>query len=109
MLNHLFASCIRCGACAAVCSNNALSVGSIEKVIDGETVTRDRIEFNPYKCDECGDCIEACPYNMLHATGNEKFPIMGFCTLCGQCIEACPKTHYMMHRCINTFSSFFFF
>ena len=33
----------------------------------------------------------ACPYNMLHATGNEKFPIMGFCTLCGQCIDACPK------------------
>ena len=86
-----FASCIRCGACAAVCSNDALSVGSIEKVIDGETVTRDRIEFNPYKCNECGDCIEACPYNMLHATGNEKFPIMGFCTLCGQCIDACPK------------------
>ena len=63
----------------------------LAKNIDGETVTRDRIEFNPYKCDECGDCIEACPYNMLHATGNEKFPIMGFCTLCGQCIEACPK------------------
>ena len=40
-----FTSCIRCGACAATCPNDALSVGTIEKVINGETVSRDRIEF----------------------------------------------------------------
>ena len=56
-------------------------------IIDGETVTRDRIEFNPSKCDQCGDCIEACPYDMIHKTDNPKLPIAGFCTLCGQCIE----------------------
>ena len=85
-----FTSCIRCGACASVCSNDALNVGTIELEIDGETVTRDRIEFNPSKCDECGDCIEACPYDMLHKSANPKLPIAGFCTLCGQCMEACP-------------------
>ena len=86
-----FTSCIRCGACAATCPNDALSVGTIEKVINGETVSRDRIEFNPSKCDQCGDCIEACPYDMIHKTDNPKLPIAGFCTLCGQCIEACPE------------------
>ena len=86
-----FTSCIRCGACASVCSNNALNVGQIELTIDGETVLRDRIEFNPSKCDACGDCISACPYDMLHETDNPKLPIAGFCTLCGQCIEACPE------------------
>ena len=86
-----FTSCIRCGACASVCSNDALNVGTIELEIDGETVTRDRIEFNPSKCDECGDCIEACPYDMLHKSANPKLPIAGFCTLCGQCMEACPE------------------
>jgi len=86
-----FNSCIRCGACATVCSNGALSVGSIELEIDGEPVNRDRIEFNPSKCDACGDCIEACPYDMLHKSDNPKLPIAGFCTLCGQCMEACPE------------------
>ena len=89
--NPSFTSCIRCGACASVCSNDALNVGTIELEIDGETVTRDRIEFNPSKCDECGDCIEACPYDMLHKSANPKLPIAGFCTLCGQCMEACPE------------------
>ncbi len=48
-----FASCIRCGACAAVpVQMMLLSVDSIEKkLLMAETVTRDRIEFNPYKCD----------------------------------------------------------
>ncbi len=64
------------------------TIDKIAKAIDDPELIQ---EFNPYKCNECGDCIEACPYNMLHATGNEKFPIMGFCTLCGQCIDACPK------------------
>ncbi|MDO5815530.1 MAG: 4Fe-4S binding protein, partial [Methanobrevibacter sp.] len=40
---------------------------------------------------QCGDCIEACPYDMIHKTDNPKLPIAGFCTLCGQCIEACPE------------------
>lgn len=86
-----FVNCIRCGACASVCSNDALTIGSIEKVIDGETVIRDRIEFNPSKCDKCGDCVDACPYDMIQLTDDVKLPVSGFCTLCGQCIEACPQ------------------
>ena len=86
-----FTSCIRCGACASVCANDALNVGTIELEIDGETVTRDRIEFNPSKCDECGDCIEACPYDMLHKSANPKLPIAVLCTLCGKCMEACQE------------------
>ena len=78
-----FTSCIRCGACVSICPNDALFVGSIELEINGETVSRDRIEFNPSKCDQCGDCIETCPYDMLHKSENPKLPIAGFCTLCG--------------------------
>ena len=86
-----FASCIRCGGCAASCPNGALNVGSIELEIDGEMVFKDRIEFNPSKCDECGDCIDVCPYDMLHKSEKPNLPIAGFCTLCGQCITACPE------------------
>ena len=74
-----------------MCSNDALKVDQYELTIDGEPLLRDRISFNPSKCDQCGDCIEACPYDMIHKTDNPKLPIAGFCTLCGQCLEACPE------------------
>jgi len=88
-----FAMCVRCGACAAKCPQGALTLSPIDKVVNGEIVERNRISFNPSKCDECGDCIEVCPYDMLklNKDGNANLPIVGFCTLCESCIEACPK------------------
>ncbi|WP_409200517.1 4Fe-4S binding protein [Methanobrevibacter sp. DSM 116169] len=86
-----FTSCAICGACASVCPTNALSMGSIQVDVDGESVTRDRVNFNPSKCDQCGDCIDACPYDMLKLKDSGKLPIVGFCTLCGQCKDACPE------------------
>ena len=68
-----------------------MKVEQYEVTINGEAVMRDRITFNPSKCDQCGECIEACPYDMIHKTDNPKLPIAGFCTLCGQCLEACPE------------------
>jgi heterodisulfide reductase subunit A-like polyferredoxin len=59
--------------------------------VDGESVSRNRIEFSPSKCDQCGDCIEACPYDMLKLKDEGNLPIVGFCNLCGKCIEACPE------------------
>jgi len=86
-----FTMCVRCGACAASCENDALILDYVDKEIDGETVLRDRIIFNPSKCDQCGDCIEVCPYDMLHFKEEGNLPIAGFCTLCEQCIEKCRK------------------
>lgn len=86
-----FVNCIRCGACASMCPNDALSVSPILKTIDGEQVSRDRIKFNPSKCDQCGECVDVCPYDMLKIKEEGKLPVAGFCTLCGQCIDACPE------------------
>ena len=58
---------------------------------NGTLIKRPRIQYNPSKCDQCGDCVNSCPYNMLKTTDNPKLPIAGFCTLCGQCIETCPE------------------
>lgn len=90
VVDDSFVSCIRCGGCAASCPNGALKIGSIELEIDGELQFRDRIEYNPSKCDECGDCIAACPYDILHKSDKDNLAIAGFCTLCGKCITACP-------------------
>ena len=84
-----FVMCVRCGACANVCPNDALILDYVDKEIDGEVVSRDRIIFNPSKCDECGECIDACPYDMLHKAYKVNLPIAGFCTLCEQCLEKC--------------------
>lgn len=58
---------------------------------NGTLIKRPRIQYNPSKCDQCGDFVNSCPYNMLKTTDNPKLPIAGFCTLCGQCIETCPE------------------
>ena len=84
-----FAMCVRCGACTAVCDNEALKLDVIDKEIDGEIVARNRIIYNPSKCNSCGDCIDACPYDMLHEAYKVNLPIAGFCTLCEKCIEKC--------------------
>ena len=68
---------------------NAVDKFEINK--DGTLIKRPRIQYNPSKCDQCGDCVNSCPYNMLKTTDNPKLPIAGFCTLCGQCIETCPE------------------
>lgn len=84
-----FAMCVRCGACTSVCENDALKLDYVDKEIDGEVVERARIIFNPSKCDSCGVCINACPYDMLHEAYKVNLPIAGFCTLCEKCLEKC--------------------
>lgn len=86
-----FISCVRCGACAASCPNGALTLEAIDKVVDGETVSRNRIQANPSKCEQCGTCVDACPYDMLKIKEEGNLKVAGFCTLCDQCIDACPN------------------
>ncbi|HNS25224.1 MAG TPA: 4Fe-4S binding protein, partial [Methanobacteriaceae archaeon] len=84
-----FAMCTRCGACTMACPNEEVTLVEMDKVIDGQIVKRNRIQYSPEKCTQCGDCVEVCPYNMLKLT-DEKVPLKGFCILCDQCIPACP-------------------
>jgi ferredoxin-type protein NapF len=43
-------------------------------------------------CSRCGDCIRACPQQVLHA-GDGGYPEIRFdsrgCTFCGDCVRAC--------------------
>lgn len=44
------------------------------------------------KCTRCGDCIAACPANLI-VEGRGKFPIIDFacgaCDFCQECVKAC--------------------
>lgn len=46
-------------------------------------------------CTRCGDCVRACPEQVIVA-GDGGYVEMSFlqsgCTACGQCIEACPTS-----------------
>lgn len=47
-------------------------------------------------CTRCGDCLSACPENILIREGVNGYPVVDFkrgeCTFCGDCVTACPTT-----------------
>ena len=67
--------------CYLACENDALT-------IDPKTGAR---VINPAKCEGCGECSEACPYDMI--VENKAKNIFTKCDLCGgdpQCVQFCP-------------------
>lgn len=67
--------------CYLACEYGAL-------VIDKKTGAR---IIDPSKCEGCGECLKACPWNMI--VYNEKTDKYTKCDLCGgnpQCVEFCP-------------------
>jgi len=74
------AICRQCRAplCANVCPQQAI-------LPDKETGTR---TVNAEKCDGCGICITACPWQAI--TQHPESGLAIKCITCGSCIEACP-------------------
>lgn len=62
--------------------------------------------FNDKKCDQCGRCVEECPFAVL--TYNEKnipVPDLAKCRQCGNCMGICPKTAVdLKHRTIKQYA-----
>ena len=74
------AVCRQCRAplCVNVCPNQAI-------LPDKKTGAR---TVNAEKCDGCGSCVEACPWQAV--TQHPETGIAVKCITCGSCIEACP-------------------
>ena len=52
-------------------------------------------------CSACGECLSACPQNILYADGDGR-PAVSFrereCTFCGACADACRDPVFDIHR-----------
>lgn len=46
-------ACTKCGSCASVCPQEAISEGSDQYVIDAD------------KCVDCGVCVDECPVEAI--------------------------------------------
>jgi len=48
-------------------------------------------ELDEKACDGCGDCVKACPVNIIELVeGKPKITDITLCTMCRACAEACP-------------------
>ena len=81
-----------CNHCERPGCMTACAAGAIYKRADGLVI------LDPEKCDGCGACADACPYNAIFA--NAELGICQKCTGCAhlldngyklpRCVEACP-------------------
>ncbi len=64
--------------CRYVCPGGAVYTGI-------SFARRLRISRNDAKCDQCGDCVPICPYDLRPMTTD----LNADCDQCGQCVSAC--------------------
>lgn len=61
--------CINCGICHSVCTYNAIVEGGSEWLDDKDNLQDPISEGHyfviPWKCRNCGRCIDACPINNI--------------------------------------------
>jgi len=76
--------------CVEICPQGALKTGEVAVGPEGKMETR--IVFNPSLCDECGDCVEVCPPQIMKLDKDKmsKVPLEGYCVMCEQCVNICP-------------------
>ncbi len=63
--------------------------------------------FDEKKCDQCGRCVEECPFQVL-AYNEKEIPVpdLAKCRQCGNCMGICPKTAVnLKHRNIKQYAS----
>ncbi|MGI6370486.1 MAG: 4Fe-4S binding protein [Ignavibacteria bacterium] len=107
--NFLSDKCIGCGKCIEKCVNegncityeketytirNKCKPGRCEHQCEkaceyGAITIADKCVIDTEKCQKCGKCVAACPYNAINPAKVTKDEAK--CTHCGQCYEVCTE------------------
>jgi len=76
--------------CVVTCPTGALKTG--EMILDESGNVQTHIVFSPSACDQCGECVDVCPPNILKLEEGkvQKIPLHGFCVMCQKCVDICP-------------------
>lgn len=90
--------CTGCRLCQLVCS--VVNFGENNPKKSGIRVTCRLLTDGRYDvivCDQCGECIEACPVEAISTEGGIVRIDPDMCTNCGACVEACPSGALFVH------------
>ena len=94
-----------CAKCQEACPHDAIETRMVTIKLDAAFDSKDRFEgigethvlvVNEDKCDNCGDCIDVCPYGVIHE--HPERHVAYKCDLCDgtpQCITFCQNPHVL--------------
>ena len=90
--------CTGCKLCQVVCSVANFGENNPKKAgirIVSKLFTEARYEV--IVCDQCGECIDAGPFDAISVASGVVTIDPELCTNCGVCVDACPKGAMFTH------------
>lgn len=90
--------CTGCKLCQIVCSVANFGENNPKKAgirIVSKLFTEARYEV--IVCDQCGECIDVCPFDAISVSYGVVTIDTELCTNCGVCVDACPNGALFTH------------
>ena len=86
-----------CAKCEETCPEGAIKRAQIEvSAVDGQAASGYVLKVDEALCTNCGDCYEACPYDVIHEHPDRAVAFK--CDLCDgepQCIAFCQNPNVL--------------
>lgn len=91
--------CTGCRLCQQICA-----IAHFEQINPKMSAIAIKAEFPvpgvyvPMLCNQCGECVEACPMEAIALRDGAYVIDKELCTDCGACVAACPTSVIFEHR-----------